>query len=83
MRTTRRLFGVLLASVLVLTAACGGDDDSAADDDTSEEEVSEGATLNVSDDHATIQEAVDAAAPGDLILVGPGTYEEAVTVETD
>ena len=83
MRTTRRLFGVLLASVLVLTAACGGDDDSAADDDTSEEEVPEGATLNVPDDHATIQEAVDAAAPGDLILVGPGTYEEAVTVETD
>ena len=39
--------------------------------------------LNVPDDFATIQAAVDAAAPGDLILIAPGTYNEAVNVVTD
>ena len=39
--------------------------------------------LTVPDDFPTIQEAVDAAAPGDLILVKPGTYNEAVQVTTD
>ncbi|HWC14710.1 MAG TPA: PLDc N-terminal domain-containing protein [Actinomycetota bacterium] len=31
--------------------------------------------------YATIQRAVDAARPGDLVLVTPGTYEEEVTVD--
>ena len=39
-----------------------------------------GATIEVPADYATIQEAVDSAAPGDLILVSPGTYHEAVDV---
>jgi hypothetical protein len=39
--------------------------------------------LRVPGDYATIQEAVDAAEPGDLVLIGPGTYHEAVIVETD
>jgi len=39
-------------------------------------------TLKVpSDDYPTIQEAVDAAMPGDVVLVGPGNYEEAVLVD--
>ena len=42
-----------------------------------------GSTLHVPDDHDTIQAAVDAAEPGDLILIEPGTYEEAVDVETE
>lgn len=40
-------------------------------------------TITVPDDYPTIQAAVDAAAPGDLILVKPGTYNEAVNVITD
>jgi hypothetical protein len=39
--------------------------------------------LRVPDDFDTIQAAVDAAAPGDLVLIGPGTYTEAVDVVTD
>jgi plastocyanin len=41
-----------------------------------------GATIRVPEDQATIQAAIDEAAPGDLILIGPGTYHEAVRVLT-
>ena len=41
-----------------------------------------GAVLTVPAQFETIQKAVDRAEPGDLVLVSPGTYEEAVTVET-
>jgi len=39
-----------------------------------------GNVLNVPDDHETIQAAVDAAEVGDLILIAPGVYKEAVEV---
>ncbi len=34
-------------------------------------------------DYTSIQDAVTAAASGDIILVGPGTYKEFVTISTD
>ena len=37
-------------------------------------------TLRVPTDYRTIQEAVNAAKPGSLVLVAPGVYREAVTV---
>jgi plastocyanin len=39
-----------------------------------------GVTRRVPQDHPTIQAAVDAARPGDLVLVGPGVYREEVKV---
>jgi hypothetical protein len=86
MTTTRRRLAALLAVGAVALAACGGDDSDdggAAAADDAAAEGTDGATLAVPGDHDTIQDAVDAAGPGDLILVEPGTYEEAVNVETD
>jgi plastocyanin len=42
-----------------------------------------GTTIKVPDDAPTIQVAVDRAQPGDLVLVSPGIYKEAVKVTTD
>lgn len=41
-----------------------------------------GHTIRVPQDHARIQQAVDAAAPGDLVLIDRGVYQEEVRVTT-
>ena len=41
-----------------------------------------GRTIRVPRDRSTIQRAVDAARPGDLVLVSPGIYRESVRVTT-
>ena len=90
------LFGVMLLGTGLV--ACGGDDSSSTTNVPSTEVATSEApatdapstdapatvgVLNVPADYATIQEAVDAAVEGDLILIAPGTYNEAVQVTTN
>lgn len=78
LRRIRLLSLPALATLALLAGACGdggGDDEGGAGGD--------GSTIEVPGDHGTIQEAVDAAEPGDLILVAPGVYREEVSVETE
>lgn len=58
--------------------------DPAAEAGGEQEVVSEwsGRTLRVPEDFDTIQSAVDATEPGDLVSIGPAIYAEEVTVQT-
>lgn len=57
-----------LPFLLLLLIACG--------------EACAQATLHVPADYATIQQAIDNAADGDTVLVGPGTYYEQIVFGT-
>ncbi len=82
---------VTLAALIVGVLATFGPGPAAAQDggplsvDTPASEAPSawtGETRNVPDDYPTIQSAVDAADPGDLILIQSGVYKEAVAVTT-
>ena len=65
-----RSLRVTLAALALLAGGCGSAEP-------------EPRTLAVPAEHGTIQAAVDAAVPGDLILISPGIYRESVWVDTD
>jgi hypothetical protein len=71
---------VLLAVVVLAAVACG--DDSSGSGSTTTTGTSH-RTLTVPGDYSTISKAVDAAKPGDLVLISPGVYKEEVKVETE
>jgi hypothetical protein len=79
---------LLLAGTALTIGACAGPPEGepspAALGDPATESPSEwsGTTLHVPRDYPTIQSAVDAAAPGDLVLIQRGTYREEVQVTT-
>ena len=64
----------------LMAAACGGTTSVDAPITSSTQKAG---TLRVPADFPTIQDAVDAAKPGSLILIAPGVYNEGVTVETE
>lgn len=70
-----------MAAVLVVGDV---DYDPASGGEEEQEVVSEwsGETLRVPQEFDTIQSAVDATQPGDLVLVDKGTYREQVTIKT-
>lgn len=77
MHLTTRVATVTFAALALFATACGGSDTSGSND-----AGSPGTTIHVPEDQPTIQAAVDAAKPGDLVLINPGTYAESVDVET-
>ena len=83
----RRLALVASLGALAIAACAGppvGEPSPPAIGETSTESPSEwsGTSRNVPEDFPTIQAAVDAAEPGDLILIDRGIYREAVDVRT-
>ena len=83
----RRIAVAACLGVLTLAACAGppvGDADPSATGDASTESPAEwsGTIRNVPADYPTIQAAVDASEPGDLVLLDRGTYREAVDVTT-
>ncbi|MFQ5523864.1 MAG: right-handed parallel beta-helix repeat-containing protein [Acidimicrobiia bacterium] len=84
----RRALWLIVAGAGLLLAACAGppqgEPSPAAVGNPATESPSEwtGATRLVPGEYPTIQAAVDAADPGDLILIDRGVYREEVTVIT-
>ena len=80
-RSVRKFCGVIILAGVI--ASCGGSDSSPATEAPATDAPATEGVLNVPADYPTIQGAVDAAVEGDLILIAPGTYTEAVQVTTN
>ena len=78
-RTRVTLVAAVLAIAMVLAACSSGSSSSTPAEPGTK---ASGHTIAVPADQPTIQGAVDAAGPGDLILVSPGVYNESVNITT-
>ena len=83
MSRTRWPLAVAFVGVLALVGGIVGCSSSDGSSDGSDPATGDSMTISVPEDHETIQGAVDAARPGSLILVSPGTYNEQVEVSTE
>ena len=79
-RTRGALVAAVLALALLFTSCSSGSSSSGSSAEPGTK--ASGHTIAVPADQPTIQGAVDAAQPGDLILVSPGVYNEAVNITT-
>lgn len=83
-KATFKLMLAFLATLALLATACGGSDSESGGDSNNADSGSDSTmTIAVPADQPTIQDAVDAAKPGALILISPGVYNEDVDVITD
>lgn len=71
------MFAVAMAAVALGAGASACSSGSSGSDTGGEPR-----TIAVPGDAATISDAMERAKPGDLVLVGPGTYRESVTIST-
>ena len=91
----RRTIPLIACAAALLLGGCGGGGDDGASSTTAAtgsataaagpggaqpSGEASGRVLRVPSSYPTIQRAVDASRPGDLVLIAPGTYREAVEV---
>lgn len=74
---------VVAVAVAVVAAACSSSSDTVGSTGSSAGGSGSLDARQVPQEYPTIQEAVDAAQPGDLVLIDEGTYKEAVDVTTE